>query len=214
MTVDTTLPSVFDAGLPTLSYDLTATPGEVRSQFQDAQRRAPIAIGPLGPEVLSYEFARAILRDTRFHHTAGHQPGGPGHHLRSPLREGHAHLAVPGGCRASAPSQTGGQGVHAEGDRTTALDHRRGRQRTHRPGGGLGQLRRGRRHRPALSDSDHLRAAGRSSPGLATLLGMGGRHLHGVQLRYRHRATGTCGDARGRNSTATSTTWSRAGGTT
>ncbi|MDZ4266637.1 MAG: cytochrome P450 [Mycobacterium sp.] len=66
MTVETTLPSVFDAGLPTLSYDLTATPGEVWSQFQDAQRRAPIAIGPLGPEVLSYEFARAILRDTRF----------------------------------------------------------------------------------------------------------------------------------------------------
>lgn len=66
MTVDTTLPSVFDAGLPTLSYDLTATPAEVCSQFQDAQRRAPIAIGPLGPEVLSYEFARAILRDTRF----------------------------------------------------------------------------------------------------------------------------------------------------
>ncbi|MDZ4270246.1 MAG: cytochrome P450, partial [Mycobacterium sp.] len=66
MTVDTTLPSVFDAGLPTLSYDLSATPGQVWSQFQDAQRKAPIAIGPLGPEVLSYDFARALLRDTRF----------------------------------------------------------------------------------------------------------------------------------------------------
>ena len=49
-----------------MSYDLTATPDDVCSQFQTAQRKGPIAIGPIGPEVLSYEFARAILRDTRF----------------------------------------------------------------------------------------------------------------------------------------------------
>jgi hypothetical protein len=29
MTVDTASPSVFDAGLPTIEYDITATPAEV-----------------------------------------------------------------------------------------------------------------------------------------------------------------------------------------
>ncbi|ORB31605.1 cytochrome P450 [Mycolicibacterium parafortuitum] len=66
MTISTTVQNVFDAGLPTLTYDLAATPADVWPSLQDAQRAAPIAIGPLGPEVLSYEMARAILRDTRF----------------------------------------------------------------------------------------------------------------------------------------------------
>src|SRR6478735_2553807 len=64
--VDTALPSVFDAGLPTLNYDHTESPGEVYPRIQTALRQAPIAIGPIGPEVLSYELARAVLRDTRF----------------------------------------------------------------------------------------------------------------------------------------------------
>lgn len=66
MIVDTTKPGVFDAELPTLSYDLTQTPAEVYPQLQRAREQAPIAIGPLGPEVLGYELARAILRDSRF----------------------------------------------------------------------------------------------------------------------------------------------------
>ncbi len=66
MTISTSVQNVFDAGLPTLTYDLAATPAEVWPDLRDAQRAAPIAIGPLGPEVLSYEMARAILRDTRF----------------------------------------------------------------------------------------------------------------------------------------------------
>ncbi len=66
MAVDTALPSVFDAGLPTLNYDHTESPGEVYPRIQTALRQAPIAIGPIGPEVLSYELARAVLRDTRF----------------------------------------------------------------------------------------------------------------------------------------------------
>ena len=39
---------------------------QVCARIRAAQRRAPIAIGPFGPEVLSYELARSILRDTRF----------------------------------------------------------------------------------------------------------------------------------------------------
>lgn len=58
--------SVFEAGLPTLSYDVTATPQQIYPQFRDAQQQAPIALGPIGPEVLSYELARTVLRDPRF----------------------------------------------------------------------------------------------------------------------------------------------------
>lgn len=66
MTVDAARPSVFDAGLPTLSYDLTDTPQQIYPQFRAAQQKAPIALGPIGPEVLSYELARTVLRDPRF----------------------------------------------------------------------------------------------------------------------------------------------------
>ena len=66
MTLHTAKPSVFDAGLPTLSYDVTDTPQEIYPQFRAAQEVAPIALGPIGPEVLSYELARTVLGDPRF----------------------------------------------------------------------------------------------------------------------------------------------------
>ena len=71
MTVNTAKPSVFDAGLPTLSYDVTDTPQEIYPQFRAAQQVAPIALGPIGPEVLSYDLARTVLRDPRFVVPAG-----------------------------------------------------------------------------------------------------------------------------------------------
>ena len=37
MTVNTAKPSVFDAGLPTLQYDVTDTPQEIYPQFRAAQ---------------------------------------------------------------------------------------------------------------------------------------------------------------------------------
>jgi cytochrome P450 len=66
MSTHTTNPSVFDAGLPVLSYDFTDTPQDIYPQFHAAQQAAPIALGPIGPEVLSYELARTVLRDPRF----------------------------------------------------------------------------------------------------------------------------------------------------
>ncbi|OBI84494.1 cytochrome P450 [Mycobacterium sp. E740] len=66
MTLETAKPSVFDAGLPTLSYDVTAAPQEIYPEFRAAQQEAPIALGPIGPEVLSYNLARTVLRDARF----------------------------------------------------------------------------------------------------------------------------------------------------
>ncbi|MCV7381190.1 cytochrome [Mycobacterium alsense] len=66
MTVGTAAPSVFDAGLPTLHYDITDTVHEVAPRIHEVREQSPIAIGPLGPEVLGYELARGILRDPRF----------------------------------------------------------------------------------------------------------------------------------------------------
>ncbi|BBY83455.1 cytochrome P450 [Mycolicibacterium pulveris] len=66
MTVTSTAPSVFDADLPSFSYTLAASPHDILDDVRSAQARAPIAIGPFGPEVLSYEFARDMLRDNRF----------------------------------------------------------------------------------------------------------------------------------------------------
>ncbi|MGB9303398.1 MAG: cytochrome P450 [Mycobacterium sp.] len=66
MAVATVSPSVFDAGLPTLSYDPAETPADVYPRLREAQSRAPIALGPYGPEVLSYHLVRTVLRDNRF----------------------------------------------------------------------------------------------------------------------------------------------------
>ncbi len=66
MSVGTALPNVFEAGLPALDYALDASPLDLQARLRDAQQDAPIAIGPVGPEVLSYELARAMLRDERF----------------------------------------------------------------------------------------------------------------------------------------------------
>ncbi len=66
MTIEAAKPSVFDAGLPTLNYDVTDTPQQIYPQFREAQRVASVALGPIGPEVLSYELARTVLREPRF----------------------------------------------------------------------------------------------------------------------------------------------------
>jgi cytochrome P450 len=66
MTVGTAPASVFDADLPTLAYDADETPAQIYPRIQAAQRQAPVALGPYGPEVLSYHLVRSMLRDTRF----------------------------------------------------------------------------------------------------------------------------------------------------
>jgi cytochrome P450 len=66
MIVGTAPASIFGADLPTLTYDAEETPAEVYPRLQAAQRQAPVAMGPHGPEVLSYHLVRTVLRDTRF----------------------------------------------------------------------------------------------------------------------------------------------------
>jgi cytochrome P450 len=58
--------NIFESDLPTIEYDVTATPQEIYPQFRAAQEVSPIALGPIGPEVLSYDLARTVLGDPRF----------------------------------------------------------------------------------------------------------------------------------------------------
>jgi cytochrome P450 len=59
-------PSVFDAGLPTIAYDHLNDPDEAHRILARARQEAPVAMGPHGPEVLTYELVRTVLRDLRF----------------------------------------------------------------------------------------------------------------------------------------------------
>src|SRR5690349_7346986 len=58
--------TVFDADLPTLSYDHLDDPDHAHHAIAAARARAPIALGPHGPEILSYKLVRTVLRDPRF----------------------------------------------------------------------------------------------------------------------------------------------------
>ncbi|OBK93326.1 cytochrome [Mycobacterium asiaticum] len=58
--------NIFDADLPTLAYDPEETPAAIYPRIQSAQQQAPVALGPFGPEVLSYHLVRSVLRDNRF----------------------------------------------------------------------------------------------------------------------------------------------------
>jgi hypothetical protein len=69
MTVDaiaTNSPTVIDAGLPPIAYEHAANPEEAHQLIRQARLQGPIAMGPHGPEVLSYELVRKVLRDSRF----------------------------------------------------------------------------------------------------------------------------------------------------
>ena len=59
-------PSVFEAGLPNFRYDHITDPDEAHRIIAEVRGETPIAIGPYGPEVLTYELARTVLRDERF----------------------------------------------------------------------------------------------------------------------------------------------------
>jgi cytochrome P450 len=67
MTVDgSSGPNVFEAGLPTINYEHARHPDEAHAIISRARQKGPIAIGPYGPELLTYDLVRAALRDPRF----------------------------------------------------------------------------------------------------------------------------------------------------
>lgn len=58
--------NVFEAGLPTINYEHAQHPDEAHAIISRARAQAPIAIGPYGPELLTYDLVRSALRDPRF----------------------------------------------------------------------------------------------------------------------------------------------------
>ena len=60
------VPSVFEADLPTVEYEDAPSPDEAHRNLRKALEQAPIAMGAHGPEILSYELVRTTLRDSRF----------------------------------------------------------------------------------------------------------------------------------------------------
>jgi cytochrome P450 len=66
-------PTVSEAGLPSLEYLQLQDPEDAHRAIAEARRDAPIALGALGPEVLTYDLVRSVLRDPRF--AAAHRPG-------------------------------------------------------------------------------------------------------------------------------------------
>ncbi|MGV7852725.1 cytochrome P450, partial [Mycobacterium kansasii] len=56
----------FEADLPSLAYRDARSPEEAHHLIRQAREQAPIAMGLLGPEILSYELVRSVLIDSRF----------------------------------------------------------------------------------------------------------------------------------------------------
>jgi cytochrome P450 len=58
--------TTIETELPAIAYEHARTPEEAHELIRQAQRQGPIAMGPHGPEVLTYELVRTVLRDDRF----------------------------------------------------------------------------------------------------------------------------------------------------
>jgi len=65
MTVGAACPSVFDAAVPTVEYNVAESFPEVYPRLRAAQQKGPVALGPFGPEILSHDLVRIVLRDHR-----------------------------------------------------------------------------------------------------------------------------------------------------
>ncbi len=58
-------PTIYEADLPTVSYEEAPTPQIAHERLKQARQQGPIAMGAHGPEILSYELAHTALRDQR-----------------------------------------------------------------------------------------------------------------------------------------------------
>lgn len=65
MTATVACPNVFDAGLPTLSYEDAPSAHEAHRRIAEARTLGPAALGDHGPELLRYDLVRTALRDHR-----------------------------------------------------------------------------------------------------------------------------------------------------
>jgi cytochrome P450 len=60
------LPTINELALPTIAYDDAYTIDKVHEVIRQAREHCPFALGPFGPEVLTYDLVRTVLRDSRF----------------------------------------------------------------------------------------------------------------------------------------------------
>jgi cytochrome P450 len=61
----TRCPTIYEADLPTVSYEDAPTPQIAHERLKQARQQGSIAMGAHGPEILSYELAHTALRDHR-----------------------------------------------------------------------------------------------------------------------------------------------------
>jgi hypothetical protein len=59
-------PTVCEAGLPSIAYDHLNDPDAAHRAIAEARQQGPLAMGPHGAEILSYELVRTVLRDPGF----------------------------------------------------------------------------------------------------------------------------------------------------
>lgn len=81
-------PAVVDAGLPPIAYEHAENPEEAHRLIRQARLQGPITQGPHGPEVLSYELVRTVLRDPPIRHAEGHYACGTRHYVRAAVGQG------------------------------------------------------------------------------------------------------------------------------
>lgn len=60
------LPTLTQLDLPTIAYDDADTIEDVHDVLRQAREQGTFALGPLGPEILTYDLVRQVLRDSRF----------------------------------------------------------------------------------------------------------------------------------------------------
>src|ERR1700704_30337 len=61
----TRFPTIYEADLPTVSYEDAPIPQIAHERLKQARQQGAIAMGAHGPEILSYELAHTALRDQR-----------------------------------------------------------------------------------------------------------------------------------------------------
>ena len=59
-------PIIFDLALPPIAYHDATEPAEFHRLIGEARAAGPVAMGPYGPELLTYDLVRSVLRDSRF----------------------------------------------------------------------------------------------------------------------------------------------------
>jgi cytochrome P450 len=153
-------PSVFDAGLPSLDYLQAQDPELAHRAIADARRQAPIALGALGPEVLTYDLVRTVLRDPRF--ATAHRAGAEAQGIAAwPLwrRITSLILSIDGERHQRQRRLV----AKAFNRRAPATPDRRDHHRAARPARAPGPVRCRVRCRRTVPDPGHLRTAGHTT---------------------------------------------------